>query len=154
MRLITLAIVLSGCGSAELRDHVTSAPKPFKHSIEAELEPYWERFSELTNARSKHVAGFFKTLESPTVGLCTSYTDGSRKIEIDPQFWQDSTPLGKEELVFHELGHCALNLGHNDELIDLKDYGTIPASIMYPYVFGEASYYEQFRDYYVRELNP
>lgn len=155
MRSLTLLALCVACGQSPL-DHV-KAPnpdKPFTFALEAELIPYWARFTESVNAKSSHVAGFFKKLDKPTVGLCTSYEEGSRKIEIDPDYWQSVNALGKEQLVFHELGHCALNLDHNSNMLDLHEAGMIPASIMYPYVFGEEPYYEEFRNYYIKELKP
>ena len=150
-----IIILLTGCGQEQIRDHITGAPtKPFTYALEAELSPYWDRFTEVIGVPSRQVAGFFTTLDVPTVGLCTSYSEGLRKIEIDPTFWAKSNPLTREQLIFHELGHCVLNLDHNSNMIDLHEAGQIPESIMYPYVFGDQPYYEEYRNYYLKELKP
>ena len=37
-------------------------------------------------------------------------------ITIDRTFWLNSSPLQKEMVVFHELGHCALLRGHDESI--------------------------------------
>jgi hypothetical protein len=95
----------------------------------------------------------FKKLELPTVGLCWQQVQDDFKqgieIEIDPDFWFSSSDVKKEELLFHELGHCILNRDHDNSRL----YYSIPKSVMYPYVFEWA--YKDHRSYYVDELkNP
>lgn len=59
-----------------------------------------------------------------------------------------------EQLVFHELGHCALGLKHDTKLKVFEDGNKAPASIMYPYTFGSIykDVYVKYRDYYWKEL--
>lgn len=158
MRLLIVALFIIGCGSKP-KDHFrhVPSPAPFKYSLEAEFIPYYERFTDVYKVDVKYVAGWFADTNSHSenaVGICYSYTDGSRRIEIDPDYWANSSDDGKEQLMFHELGHCALNLDHNETTIDLKNYGIIPASIMWPYTFGENWYYAELKDYYLKELKP
>lgn len=158
LALATLIAVLAGCGQQPM-DHFTRVqPAPFKYSLEAEFVPYYERFTDVYNVNTKFVAGWFADTYTNSggnaVGICYSYTDGSRRIEIDRDYWNASSDLGKEQLMFHELGHCVFNLDHNETTIDLQNYGTIPASIMWPYTFGENWYYSELKDYYLKELKP
>lgn len=92
----------------------------------------------------------FNSLESTTIGVCYWYEEDNKKVgvrvEIDPEFWFESVEAAREELLFHELGHCILGRDHDTTLL----YGAMPKSVMYPYVFSTT--YLVFRDYYVKEL--
>lgn len=86
------------------------------------------------------------------VGQC----DGIGTVQIDPTNWTTLQDLGKEQLIFHELGHCVLGLGHNRTMIEFTDSNNntqfIPESIMYPQEFGNFLFYQQNLNYYHNEL--
>lgn len=93
----------------------------------------------------------------PTEGHIAAYCERARnRITINPSVWYDLTEYGREELMFHELGHCALHLDHNeDEVARLIIGGSvviIPASIMYPVVFGDTAAYRTYRTEYIYNL--
>lgn len=78
---------------------------------------------------------------------------GIKYIHIDYNWWfKMKNEKVKEELIFHELGHCILNRGHTKERIYEDTPGGRPKSIMYPYVFGHWGEYEHFRLEYIKEL--
>ncbi len=58
--------------------------------------------------------GFSVIDENNIVGQCLHYTDGHKEIWIDENYWTRLTELEKEYLMFHELGHCVLNRGHDN----------------------------------------
>ena len=68
------------------------------------------------------------------------------EINIDPEFWAIASDVEKEEVVFHELGHCILGRDHEETVLEEG----IPKSIMFPYVFEWE--YQNYRSYYVAEL--
>jgi hypothetical protein len=53
----------------------------------------------------------------------------------------------REELIFHEMGHCVLGRAHKS----IKTAEGIPASIMHPYRISN-SVYKEYRDQYLNEL--
>jgi hypothetical protein len=66
------------------------------------------------------------------IGLCSQgYT---RKIYLLKTFWESTDSFYKKQLIFHELGHCALTRDHDNTVLDynksLRYFN--PASIMYP----------------------
>jgi hypothetical protein len=131
-------------------------PLPYtekKSKIDPEFIKLVELFEKEQN-KNVDVDISFKSLDEPTVGLCWSetYHNGEKKgieIEIDPDYWFSTTETRKEVLLFHELGHCILDRGHEEE----KLYYNIPKSIMFPTVFERS--YLLYRSYYVEELkNP
>lgn len=89
-------------------------------------------------------------LMSPNaIGVCYYFTN-LRAILISEKFWNDASPTKREMVVFHELGHCALNRGHNDSLSPWGEQ----ISLMYPSLFNERQYLQNYR-YYIDELfNP
>jgi hypothetical protein len=89
----------------------------------------------------------YNKLDYPVVGVCISYTNGHKEVQIDPDSWFNFDENYKEELIFHELGHCILGREHDTSYID--EY-RVPKSIMYPYIFGYA--YNEYKSYYMDEL--
>lgn len=93
----------------------------------------------------------FADLQGRSAGNC-QIRGGIRRIYIDYKEWMQYSDLGKEQLVFHELGHCVLNrYKHDDTFIQIRGV-LMPRSIMYPVVFGYTEAYEENREYYVKEL--
>lgn len=90
--------------------------------------------------------------EYPTIAICYYYYNSPERnyIEVDQDSWNNSIESAREEIIFHELGHCILGRDHDNNMI--KEY-SVPKSIMYPYVFGFA--FHEYRQYYTSELkNP
>lgn len=135
-----------------------SACAPIESSLiktNGAIDEYVHRFERDTG---KSAAGipFFFTKEKTYLGACVTFSDGKRYIELEVTNWEKSDDIEREELVYHELGHCALNRDHDNQLVynPLVSY-RIPNSVMYPYNFGKYSVYKIFREHYVAELtNP
>ena len=70
-----------------------------------------------------------------------------RKIVINPRIWATLTAADKEQLAFHELGHCVLERGHKNDLI-----GGRSASIMHQYHNEVSRSYTASYNYYMKEL--
>jgi hypothetical protein len=86
-------------------------------------------------------------------GVCYSYESNPdwNYIEIDKDYYDMYSNTEKEELIFHELGHCIFNRDHTTERMMYKSY-SVPISIMYPYMFGGSWFYEQNLTHYYDEL--
>ncbi len=137
--LFLLLLLNSACGQYAQK----------KHTIDSEFLQLVDVF-ELEQNVTVDIDITFKKIERPAVGVCW-YNKNNNKmnglsIEIDPTFWNGASDDEREELLFHELGHCILGREHDET----KLYLNIPKSIMYPYVFGWA--YKKYRSYYVEEL--
>ena len=73
-----------------------------------------------------------------------------REIVVSERWWNKASELMREEVIFHELGHCALNRDHDETLITVdgeQEY----ASLMHKSVLYEESY-QRLRSYYLREM--
>jgi hypothetical protein len=92
------------------------------------------------------------TLASNVLGTCVYAA--KRFVLINEQYWNSSTTNNtqREYIVFHELGHCALDRTHLLATIQTINSTTFaPISIMYPSLM----YYPLYRnnqDYYRKEL--
>lgn len=135
-------LILTACGQS---------PKPVV--VDPALAPYMKSFETDVGYNTGGVSATFATLNSvsnplgETVGECELFSDGSKSILIDPNYWATIDQNGKTELMYHELGH-AFGLVH----ITTTLYNGCPTSIMYPYVFGENSCFYTNTAYYFKEL--
>jgi hypothetical protein len=120
--------------------------------VEKEIEQYVEKFNLLYNTKV-NIEITFKDLKDSIAGICYYYGSGSSMnyIEIDKEIFSNYNDLGREELIFHELGHCIFDREHSDQRMNSKGY-SVPDSIMYPYTFGDSWYYEQNLTHYYDEL--
>lgn len=57
-------------------------------------------------------------LEEPIVGSCRIYDNGIRPrvLIIDYTYWQEVDDERRLRLIFHELAHCDLTCGHQEEV--------------------------------------
>ncbi len=124
----------------------------YEVSIPPELTPYYDRFINEGYRHRKHIDTadlylvFVPRFESDkTYGECIQ--NGMHVAEISRLIWERLSDLGREQLVFHELGHCLLHRKHTS--------GTflpfVPLSIMNPEHFSD-DIYAAYREYYLAEL--
>ena len=93
-----------------------------EHFIERQLETYFEEFSEEAQERGIEVdfddleiSAYVENIEKVgTLGQCQQYSDGTKEVVIDENYWKNLSNSEKEFLVFHELGHCVLGRDHLD----------------------------------------
>jgi hypothetical protein len=80
-------------------------------------------------------------------GECVSYKDGHNLIIVPPNMWVKLTAAQKEQMIFHELGHCVLKRSH----CKAQNYEVMPISIMFPMIL-DTTYYKENRDELIEEL--
>lgn len=138
MLLFCLSSSITGCGQEyKLND--------FK--INQDFQNYVNLFEQETNEKVTINIDYNK-LEYPVVGVCITYTNGYKEIQVDRDGWIEFDENYREELILHELGHCILGRDHDNNLISSSL--RTPKSIMYPYIFGNA--YSRYKNYYLDEL--
>lgn len=120
--------------------------------IDPGLADYVNSFVEAGKIRGKaisadHLEARFETV----VGNCGyGWTDPPR-IHIDPACWNILPEVGKELLVFHELGHALLERSHSSVRLPNDDYASImvedPTTLYNEYTIEKRAYYldELFR---------
>ncbi len=72
-----------------------------------------------------------------------------RDVVIDESFWDNSSQLSREYIVFHELGHCFLGRDHEEACLANRSYASLMRSGL-----GSCrdNYNFSTRDYYLDEL--
>lgn len=132
IKIVLFALALSSCGK-----------KPI--IVDPELLEYAVRFERDMGVSTDDINMVFGKLEGSKVGLC-SIKNGVVKITVDKEYWATIPELQREALMYHELGHCAMGLEHDEAKIE----NGCPRSVMFPYLFVNC--YNSFRDYYISEL--
>lgn len=120
------------------------------YSIDSRLFKHVERFEEFCKRKVEYDVHIRRT-RTGEPGECTKRRVFGRVVKkevlIKPEFYQTQNSMGVEQVVLHELGHCSLDLGHDDRM----DRGR-QVSIMHTYAFGESLHYFRHRDRLLEEM--
>ncbi len=129
--VVISALLFGGCSKENLFTGSNAI------SIDAAIQPYFDAF--ITEAAARHldlaaatqsVNAEIRTLTSENgqkvIGMCTAKA-GDHTITVDKTYWSQATPLLREFLIFHELGHCVLQREH----LDTKNTNGTCTSIMH-----------------------
>lgn len=135
LKLLCLALSLSGCG-----------PVP-DSQIEPDLAHYVATFEQAWGSKVNFPVSQ-AVIDPQFGGVCYNMNSPSRHVVINATYWSSLSESAKEQLIFHELGHCALGRQHRG---DVNAAGS-PASIMYPKMFGYMAQYVTNRTAYIQEL--
>ena len=109
-----------------------------EEKIDAELAEFIEVFLEEAEIREVIIdlelldisAHVMNIQERNIVGQCYTYSDDSKEIVIDENYWKNLDYLDKEYVMLHELGHCVLDRDHvnskdsNGNCISIMQSGT------------------------------
>lgn len=146
-------------------------PKPIERqsgSIDLTLNQYLETF--VSRARDNGVSldtyslsmSFSESMPQSTsggfaIGYCQRSVN-SQNVVIKESYWNSASVSDREQLVFHELGHCLLGLSHNDTTevspvwnIPNMSASGVPSSIMNTFHFG-SGLYSGNRETYIKRL--
>lgn len=104
--------------------------------VSEDLWPYFERFEAEASARgisvdlrSQKILGEIAAIAGDGVaGTCNYDSHHPNQVTIDRQFWNASSLLIREMVVFHELGHCELVRDHREAQDTLGRCQSIMAS--------------------------
>jgi len=88
----------------------------------------------------------FKVIKRTVIGICLPIPYNPI-VKIHRGFWNISGNEVREQLLFHELGHCLLNRWHNDKVVDGE-----PVTLMHPFLNATEVVYSYKREYYIKEL--
>ncbi|MCM2279899.1 MAG: hypothetical protein NDJ89_17630 [Oligoflexia bacterium] len=118
-----------------------------------EFAPYVERFETESQRNGVPVQvtdliiRFGQMLTPSERGACELASGATPIITIRQETWEKMDEAEREELLFHEMGHCVLRRTHRS---DISTKG-VPSSIMNPYLI-RGSVYLKNQAYYLREL--
>lgn len=158
------SIVLAGliaCGNPlkklHVKVHPAGATRQFS-TTDGVFQPFKLQFDAA--ARKTHPGSTFTLSNIPINfgntenkefdGVCHKYSNGTKEIIIRKAWWISTTEDFKRLMIFHELGHCALERSHKNEKIPFRtiqyNESIMSAVLMNPF------YYKSFRDSYDHEL--
>lgn len=153
-KLLVLSIFLVGCNQG-------MKPQTDPRSISG-INPaftlYVQQFEAIWGKSIGDIPIQFGKQEGNVIGVCTVWNAQWRQIEIDPDYWANGAYDDEERmsLIFHELGHCALNRGHlSTTWTYTNTWGpwSVPVSFMNPYIFYSLyPPYPDLKAYYINEL--
>lgn len=170
-----LAVTISTCSL----EHIKLIPE--YQGVDPRAEPQLKEYKDLAKkwgiTFKKDVTIGFKTInEGNAVGIC-NYGANWREIDIDIDYWNNSSTLKKSFLLWHELTHCYCDRDHDyedgkkypeneDERIEeVKKWipGTAPPgryrddfcplSLMYPVVLEQDCILAHYQDYVAEMFN-
>jgi hypothetical protein len=81
---------------------------------------------------------------------CASFKDGTHEVVVDIVKWKFANLDERKAMIYHELGHCLLNLGHDDKI----DESGHPESLMNSFTLkgSDASYFRDHEQEYLDQL--
>lgn len=136
------------------REEIAETQKIFDLADRA-LWTYFDSFEEEAAKRNLSIdlnelevtAVIENITESGVAGTC-QYGLHVHHVTIDKPFWDRSSSLLREMVVYHELGHCVLGRGHteddnNGNCLSIMNSGTTDCTVRYT---------QTNRDYYLDEL--
>jgi hypothetical protein len=149
---LLIILTLVGCG----KDY---DPDLGYRDINQDFSAYVQRFEQVSQevglpARADRLIMEFDESLSGTRTLGVCYYSRIPRVTINPSFWKSryTSNAAREQLIFHELGHCVLGRGHtNEEALALDNGIRLPVSVMNMYHFN-TSFYESNWNYYMQEL--
>jgi hypothetical protein len=120
------ALLLTACQKDTLSEQpaalATTETESSFENIHAAMRPYVEAFEEEANLRGLSFTQAINLLDTHfedisqtgVAGQCSWSSQHPNTVTIDTPFWNNASDLSREFVVFHELGHCILNRGHNE----------------------------------------
>lgn len=132
MKYLLMLFLISSCGK-NISDFIQGKGNPKRGKTDPVFREFVDSFSQRFNI-SVGVPITFKPIEQKYAGVCLVYVNGYREIRINKIYWESYSREQKEQLIFHELGHCVLNRGHDDSLIFNTN---CPNSIMRSFMFSQ-----------------
>ena len=125
--LFSFLFVFSACQKDAVADLAETPIIPEERTfpgVDERLWPYFQRFEEAGIERgfdvdlvASRITGVIEDLDGEHVaGQCTTFGNfRPGRITLDAEFWNRSSDLFKEFIIFHELGHCYLDRDHRED---------------------------------------
>ena len=120
-----ILVFFSSCqpdGSLDLTEEEEFLPIDQFPGVDPALWSYFSSFEEEAAARGLDIDLFAANItgeiaeidEEHVAGRWTFSSAAPNAVTIDKSFWDQSSQLFREFVVFHELGHCFLGRGHEE----------------------------------------
>ncbi len=117
--LSTLILFFFSCG----KDSETNSSELKSYAqVDQRLWQYFQLFEEEAakrgidiNLNEEEISGEIRDIDPDNVaGTCHFQSHSPNHVTVDIDYWNRTNSLGREFVVFHELGHCSLLRGHSE----------------------------------------
>lgn len=142
-----LGLVLVGCGASPGK----------RYEVDPGLEPYIAHFQEVSKNTKNPVkkidnltAKFVDFLPPDTLGRC-SLGIYMPMVTINRARWKEMDTVSREQVIFHELGHCILRREHDESGAKTTHGIPIPKSLMSSQKFSSTTFSWNYLSY-IKEL--
>ena len=157
MRIVFSLSVFAMCSCGPLSDHHKSDKRSgWTGGVEPEFQPYVDQFEVDFEVSLDGVPVVWDDIEDDRfVGVCLTHIEDPslRKVKIDKVKSKDLTEEQLEQLLYHEFGHCGLDLPHDDTThVDDDDR---PNSVMRSWMFNSLEarmYWKEYRQEYLEQM--
>lgn len=130
---------------------VRDVDRPANFLTDPQFIPYIQEFEHYYKSSVSHVPIGFKDLGPNIAGICyRTIFDGKTiyaYVEIDSLYWPTLSEHQKINLIFHELGHCAMNRDH----VPFEAVRLCPTSFMHYQIMGNDCLKANYEDY-IKEM--
>jgi hypothetical protein len=108
-KLLLISLALVGCTNQSDMIQDTN----LFTSVDPQIQPYFDQFTQLAGVPTTGITAGFSSLGGRIAGECVA-NGPYREVRIDTNSWNTYgwTTYQKQQLISHELGHCALGLQH------------------------------------------
>src|ERR1700678_1266067 len=105
MKYLIFLALLAGC--AQPSDTINDTP--LFTGVDPVIQPFFDQFTALTNGvQTTGITAGFLSLSGNLAGQCV-WGGTFNEVRLDPDTWASLTVNQQQQLVSHELGHCALH---------------------------------------------
>lgn len=163
LSLLATGMFLTGVACCSLIPN-TKKEKPIPpvlttKQMSIEVSKIRQQFETIVRGNTKSIPIYLVDMKEETgygrdkaVGFCRYHVSKGKRVRshifIDKYYWLEISQMSKKELLFHELAHCYLELGHNEALLP----DDCPQSIMYPKVIEQHCIKSHWDDVYLKEF--
>jgi hypothetical protein len=135
------------------------APKEKEHEAFLQVDgPFQDYVSNFEQASAEQgmplrivdlILGFGSTPSLNETGVCEWAENETPRIIINARIWNTLNDYDRQEVIFHELGHCVLRRIHQiTEMMAYNNTMRIPSSVMYPYRIVGTVYRDNMAHYH------
>ncbi len=158
-RLIFLALLLTNPSSGSTCENYVMGGAINRGGFKRDVNPILDKYVKTFESRWGNKIKFrvmFNNLNNNIAGVCKRWYNGARLVEIDIIYFFNASESQKEQLVYHELGHCALFRDHDNSRVVFRDDPGVrfPYSVMNDVAFSisEIIAYDKYKKHYMVEL--
>lgn len=134
------------------------APKEKEHDAFLQIDPpfqgYVNAFEQVSSEQgsalviSDLIVQFGSTPSLNETGVCEWAENETPRITLNERIWNTLSDYDRQEVMFHELGHCVLKRIHQtSEIMAYSGTVRIAESVMYPYRISGTIYRDNITHY-------